>query len=50
MMEKEHDYSRCQICGRKLKNPQYRRSGIGPKCKQKQSKEPDEKVVQLKLF
>lgn len=49
-MEKEPEYSHCLICGRKLKNPQYRRSGIGPKCKQKHSKEIIEKVVQLRLF
>ncbi|MDR0269612.1 DUF6011 domain-containing protein [Paenibacillus sp.] len=49
-MEKEQEYSHCMICGRKLKNPQYRRSGIGPKCKQKQSKNKVGKEVQMKLF
>lgn len=49
-MEKEHDFSRCLVCGRKLKNTQYRRTGIGPKCKQKDSKKKTEAVTQLELF
>lgn len=49
-MEKENDYSHCIICGRKLKNPHYRRIGMGIKCKQKQSEKEVQKVVQIKLF
>ncbi|WP_411832058.1 DUF6011 domain-containing protein [Paenibacillus dokdonensis] len=49
-MVKEQEYSHCVICGRKLKNPKYRRSGVGPKCKQKQSKTQNDKPVQMDLF
>lgn len=49
-MGEERKHSRCLVCGRKLKNPECIRIGMGRKCKQKQSERITKKVTQLELF
>jgi hypothetical protein len=43
------EYNRCLACRRRLKNTKYRRTGIGPKYKEKYSRKQSEKVVQMEI-
>ncbi|MDF2652735.1 MAG: hypothetical protein K0Q73_8540, partial [Paenibacillus sp.] len=48
--EEVKEYSHCLLCRRKLKNPTYRLTGIGPKCQKNYRKKRSEKVVQIEMF
>ena len=37
-MKEVKEYDRCLRCGRKLKDPQYRKLGYGPVCQAKLKK------------
>lgn len=49
VMEKPKEHSRCLICRRKLKNPLYRRTGIGPRCKEKYGNKRSSIVIQIEM-
>lgn len=43
------EHSHCLICRRRLKNPKWRKRGMGEKCFKKWQKKPKAKVVQLEM-
>ncbi|WP_425262686.1 DUF6011 domain-containing protein [Paenibacillus thermotolerans] len=46
-MAEVKEHSHCLICRRRLKNPVYRKTGIGPKCQEKYAKKKSSKVEQM---
>ncbi|WP_407637554.1 DUF6011 domain-containing protein [Cohnella kolymensis] len=43
-------YNKCFACRRRLKDPESKRTGLGPICRKKYEKKRIQKVVQLELF
>jgi hypothetical protein len=48
-MYEQAEYSHCVVCRRRLKNPKFRKIGMGDKCYKKHIKKPIANVIQLEM-